>query len=441
METKHMKGKNQHPGLQGNPQMHRLLLVLMVACAVAALSPAAMAATGDPTITITRYQINPTVLLPGEQGMISVVLENTANSASSTETSVNSGSTGSTTTSKTRDISVTFDSVALFGNGLEVIEGAYDHAGALGPGQSMQFTFLVRAPAKSSIYFPEVWVHIPEGSNMRYPIPVNVNSTIGLPKQAILTLNSSLPESVQPGDEIPVTLTVKNDGQLLVDEVIVRIHNVSTLVAPLGTDTYPLGRIASGEQVTIRTVLLSDKSASPGLIQVPVVLQYSDMDGAVHSQAGSINLMMKGKGELGFVSVDTNPQQLTENTPFDLTVRIENTGTGEVKAVSARIDLESEGTKEAFIGKIKPGNDAPAMFYLEGLKTGTYPYSITITYSDDLGEHTVSRGLSVRVPPADTSGTVLMGILGIGILGFVAYRFWYVPRKNGNGAFPWVKKN
>lgn len=80
--------------------------------------------------------------------------------------------------------------------------------------------------------------------------------------------------------------------------------------------------------------------------------------------------MFLGKSELGFVSVDTNPPRLTEGTPFDLTIRIENTGTGEAKQVSAKVDLPAEGTKEAFIGKIKPGNDAPAIFLLEGAKAG-----------------------------------------------------------------------
>jgi hypothetical protein len=419
----------------------QLLRWLMVSIILAAIPLGAMAATSSPTVTIGSYQVTPPILLPGQEGIVSIVIQNTAKSASSTETTVDSGTAGSTTSSETRDISAVFDSVYLFGNGLEVLEGNYDHPGALGPGQSMQLTFLIRAPVKSGMYFPDVWIHIPDGSNIRYPVPVNVNSTIGIQKQTILILNSTLPESIQPGDEIPVTLTVQNEGQLLADEVTVRIRNVSTLVAPMNTDTYHLGRIESGGTGTVELMLLSDKTTSPGLIQVPVTLQYNDMDGTVHTQTGSINLVMKGKGELGFVSVDTNPQQLGENAPFDLTVRIENTGTGEIKSVSARIDLQSEGTKEAFIGKIKPGNDAPAMFFLEGLKTGTYPFNITISYTDDLGDHTMSRELSVRVPPADGSGTILLGLLVLGILGFGVYRFWYVPKKNGNGAFPWVKKN
>jgi hypothetical protein len=151
--------------------------------------------------------------------------------------------------------------------------------------------------------------------------------------------------------------------------------------------------------------------------------------------------MMKGTAELGFVSVDTNPTRLMENTPFDLTVRIENTGTGEAKQVSAVVDLPSEGKKESFIGKIKPGNDAPAIFLLEGAKPGNHPYTVSITYTDDMGTHTMTRDMNLRVPQADISGTIILVIIILCILGFVAYRYWYLPRINGAGKFPWVKKN
>ena len=66
-----------------------------------------------------------------------------------------------------------------------------------------------------------------------------------------------------------------------------------------------------------------------------------------------------------------------------------------------------EGKKEAFIGKIKPGNDAPAIFLLEGAKAGNHPYTLTITYTDDMGVHTMTREMNLRVPPTDMSGTII----------------------------------
>ena len=109
--------------------------------------------------------------------------------------------------------------------------------------------------------------------------------------------------------------------------------------------------------------------------------------------------------------------------------------------MSAKIDLPAEGTKEAFIGKIKPGNDAPAIFLLEGMKPGTYAYNLTISYTDDMGPQVMNRQMNMRVPPTDGTGNIIFGLVIIGIIGFVAYRYWYLPKKNGNGSFPWERKN
>lgn len=417
-----------------------LALPLALLLVIAALPMGVAAAKGDPTVAITSYQVTPAVLLPGDQGTITITIANTAKAASATESTVENNNLGTTTSTTTKDITVLVESVYLYGKGVEVLEGNFQQVGALGPGQSFPLTFLIRAPSREGMYFPEVWIRIPEGTSVQYPIPVNVNSPVGIQKQEILVLSSTLPDTVDPGDEIPVTLTVRNDGRLLAEDVTLRIGNVSSRVAPKGTDIYHLGAIGPGVQKGVDAVLLSDRNTAPGLIEVPVLLKYKSIDGASHTQAGSVNVMMKGKGELGFVSVDTSPRRVAENQPFDLTIRIENTGTGEVKQVAATVDLPMTGTKQSFIGKIKPGNDAPAVFMLDGGKDGSYPYNVTITYTDDLGIHTVSTGMTLRVVPGDSEGTILLLLLGILVIGVLAWRFWYLPRK-GDGALPWERKS
>jgi hypothetical protein len=393
-----------------------------------------------PTVTITEYKVTPSVLMPASMGTVTVTIKNTAASASISERTgpLSSDLAGTT---KVTDINVYIENVHLEENGIEVLSEDFKRVGELGPGQSTTITFAIRAPTKSGMYFPEVWIDTYGGRSTRYPIPVNVNTASGIQKQAILIMDSSLAGSVNPGDEIPVTLTMRNAGQLLADDVTLKITNVSSSVAPKSTDLYHLGTISPGEQKTVTLVLLSDKDAGTGLVRVPVTVSYNALDGTPVSQQTGIDIMMKGMAELGFVSVDTSPPRLTENTPFDLTIRIENTGTGEAKQVSATIDLPAEGTKEAFIGKIKPGNDAPAIFLLEGLKGGNYPYTLNITYTDDMGVHTLTRQMNTRVPPADNSGTIILVLVILVILGVVGYRYWYLPRINGDGKFPWERKS
>ena len=415
--------------------------LLLVATAFALCTLVAPPASADtPTVAITNYTVSPSVLMPDSLGTVTVTIRNTANSATVSEKS-GQATTADFNTVKTTDINVNIENVHLEGNGIDVVTKDFARVGEIGPGQSIPITFSIRAPEKSGIYYPEVWVDTSGGTSTRYPVPVNVNTAVGIQRQAILVMESSLTGSVNPGDEIPVTLTVTNAGQTLADDVTLTIENVSSMVAPKNSDLYHLGALPAGGQKTVDLVLLSDKLTNPGLVRVPVTIGYNAIDGIFQTQSTGIDVIMKGKAELGFVSVDTNPPRLTENMPFDLTVRIENTGTGEAKQVSATVDLPAEGTKEAFIGKIKPGNDAPAIFLLEGMKSGTHPYNLTISYTDDMGPHVITRQMNSRVPVTDSTGNLIFGLIVIGILGFLAYRYWYLPKKNGNGSFPWERKN
>ncbi|MFA6225612.1 MAG: S-layer protein [Methanoregula sp.] len=398
-------------------------------------------ADGEPTVTITDYKVNPSVLMPDSFGTMTITVKNTAPSASVVQKIGQMSADTEYDTTKTMDINVNIESVRLEGNGIEVLSKAFDRVGEIGPGQSIPITFSIRAPSKSGMCYPEVWIDTTEGKSTRYPVPVNVNTAVGIERQTILIMDTSLDGTANPGEEIPVTLTIRNAGQTIADDVTVKIENMSTVVAPKNADLYHLGVINGGEQQTVQLVFLSDKKADAGLVRIPVTISYNAIDGILRTQTTGIDLMMKGKAELGFVSVDINPPRLTENTPFDLTIRIENTGTGEAKQVSATIDLPAEGMKEAFIGKIKPGNDAPAIFLLEGAKAGNHPYNLTITYTDDMGVHTMSRQMNMRVPAADNSGNIILMLIILGVLGFLAYRYWYLPSKNGDGTFPWVKKN
>ena len=426
------KQKNNHCGEIGTIVALTVLFGLLVL-----LVPQAYADT--PTVTITDYKVSPSVLMPDSLGTITVTLKNTASSASVSESTALSFDNAGTT--KVTDINVYIENVHLEGNDIGVLSEDFKRVGELGPGQSIPITFSIRAPAKSGMYFPEVWVDTYAGRSARYPVPVNVNTASGIQKQAILIMDSSLPAKGNTGDEIPVTLNVKNAGQLLADDVTLKITNISGSVAPKSTDLYHLGVVNPGEEKMVNLLLLSDKDASSGLIRIPVAISYNALDGTAVTEQTGIDIMMKGKAELGFVTVDTSPARLTEGTPFDLTIRIENTGSGEAKQVSATVDLPVEGKKESFIGKIKPGNDAPVIFLLEGANAGNHPYTLTIHYTDDMGEHTMTREMNLRVPPTDNTGTIILLLVILAILGFIGYRYWYLPRVNGEGKFPWERKS
>ena len=416
------------------------IVICILISALIAMVVVPVYADDIPTVNVGSFKVNPSVLMPGSFGTITITVNNTAESASITQ---ESGELQSSTYTqvRTNDFSVNVVDVHLEGNGITVLTNDIDQVGDIGPGQSIPLTFSIQAPDQPGLYYPQIWIDTEGGQSAKFPIPVNVDTAIGIQKQAIIILDSNITGPVNPGDEIPVTLTVSNACQLLADDVVLKISNVSTDIAPENTDTYDLGLLNASDQKSVNVILLSDKQTNPGLIQVPVSISYKTIDGTPVTQASSIDLTLDGKAELGIVSVDTNPSPIVAGTPFDITIRIENTGTGDAKQVSATIDLPADGTKQAFIGKIEPGDDAPALFLIENMKGGTYPYTLIVNYTDDMGVHIFTEPMSLRVPPSDSYGNVIFGLIVLVILGYLGYRYWYLPHKKGDGTFPWVKKN
>jgi hypothetical protein len=396
----------------------------------------------EPTVTITSYTVTPQVMMPNDQGTITITVKNTATTATQQQ-SIGSGSVSSNTPqeSKQIDIDVFIQNIKLEGNGIKVLSNEFNQVGDLGPGQSTTITFAIQAPEKTGLYFPEVWIDTLGGRSTRYPIPVNVNTQVATQHQPIVIMESTLPDTVIPGDEFPVGLTLINQGQSAVTDISLMIGDAGPSIAPKLTNTLHVASLVPSEQHDLDMVFISDKKATSGVIKIPVLITFFGIDGMQQIQNSTIDVNLKGQAEMGILSIDTTPQRVTENVPFDLTVRIENTGTGEAKAVSATIDLPTQGTKEAFIGKITIGNDAPALFLLEPLRAGDYPYTLNVTYTDDTGIHIQTRQLNLHVSGGGGSGTFVLGVLGIGILAFCAYWFWYLPKKNGAKSFPWIKKD
>ncbi|MBP1928897.1 hypothetical protein J2741_001444 [Methanolinea mesophila] len=410
------------------------LLLLLAACAIP------VSAADSPTVVVTSYKVTPSVLAPNGYGTIQVTLTNTAGTAVLKESSGVSPA-GEFQTTKSTDIPAQIDSVQLVGTEIKVIDGNFKHFGAIGPGQSVDVTFSIQAPATEGLYFPEVWVEINGGKNVRYPVPVNVNADQYVMQSPTLVVYKELPESVNPGDRFPVNLTFTNAGAIRASDIVLTTSTSSTSLGAVGPNTISLAPINGGEQQAVTLSFITDRNVPVGLAKIMLAIDYKLPDGTPAHQDEVIEVPIKGESELGFVSVDTSPRRVAAGEPFDITIRIENTGTGEAKQVAATIDLPMTGTKQSFIGKIKPGNDAPAIFMLDGGKSGTYEYNTTITYTDDLGTHTVTSPMSLRVTPQDYTGAIVMAIIIILAGGFVIYRYWYIPRKNGNGALPWVKKN
>lgn len=401
------------------------LIYLIILLLLAGIFPPG---TGAPQVSVivSDYKVSPAVLLPGEEGTLTVTLKSI-----STGTTTSTVSYGQDASQTTTSLTPYIESVILKSRDFDVLGGDSRFSGNIGPDQPVPVTFLVRAPQKSGMYFPEVWIRVRDGQSLKYPVPVNVNTQLSVLRTPSLALENTFPELVKPGTRIEGTIRIINEGSTQADNIRVFVNGSPPAVIPAGISSFLIDRLDSGMAREKNLSLLINKNMQTGIIDVPVRMTYALLDGTIIEDTGSIGLDVRGESEVSITSVETTPSRVKPGTPFDLIIRVQNTGTGESKSVSATIDLPVQGAKEAFIGRIKPGNDAPATFILEGTEPGEYSYHTKIIYTDDWGTHTLEKDLVLTVTNGQDSPGMMILVLLIIIAG--AGGFIYIRRKNEDG--------
>lgn len=393
-------------------------------CSLLLITCIALPATAQvSSVIIDSYQVTPPVLMPGEKGTVTVTVRSvTSGSQTSLVSYPESGFTASSST--TSEVIPYVESVIMTEEDIHVLGGNGQFQGYVGLHQIIPLTFLIEAPPRSGLFFPEVWIRVRGGQSLKYPVPVNVNTQLSVMRAPSLVIEKNIPALIRPGSTVEGALVIHNYGQVRADNLRFTLDTAGLPVAPSGSSVFLIDYLEPGQTRTVNFTLLTDRNAGTGLTEVPLTLRYNLLDGSPAVQNESVPLDIRGEAELGIAALETSPLRVEQGQPFDLTIRIENTGTGDAKSVSARVNLPFTGTKEAFIGKIKPGNDAPAVFTLEAGRPGSYRYLAEITYTDDWGTRTFTRELDLVVYRTYGTLTALAGLVILGLLCYLGYRWW-----------------
>lgn len=384
--------------------------------------------TDNPTVIITDYKVTPSVLLPGDKATLTIILKNTAQTASIKE---NSGITldGAFAMTKSTDINVYIEKVHLEGNGIKVLTDAFDRLGSLGPGQSVPVTFVIQAPDNDGIYFPEAMIDVKDGRSTRYPVTVNVNTDISTQKKPSLTVNQSPLYRIAPGEDCTADIVVTNSGLTRASDISVLVNSSTKSLVLTSPGRYYLDHLNPGEVTNLSLHLITDKNTPLGIDPVTLSITYLNPDGSFEKQTEILGIPMKGKAEMAVKSFSTDPVIPSPDNAFKLIIRVENTGTDQATSVKATLDGLFEGTKTAFIGSIDKNSDAPAIFYLQSPRAGIIPINLTIRYADDFGDHTISEEAAITTSTSSgisiIAGTILVIIL---ISGF---GYWYLRVRQG----------
>jgi len=166
---------------------------------------------------------------------------------------------------------------------------------------------------------------------------------------------------------------------------------------------------------------------------IPINFTYKGLSDEEKKQSEIAGIEVIGIAELSISNIKTDPLNIKQGKDFTLIVRIENAGDGDAKSVKATItDLPFSGVKEAFLGKIEPDDDSPAVFTLIPNESGSLEYHLQISYKDDSGNHTITEKLSLVIGGNENNGilTVIIIVILIALAG-IGFYFYLKKKKKG----------
>jgi hypothetical protein len=242
----------------------------------------------------------------------------------------------------------------------------------------------------------------------------------------------TVPEGVSPGEEAAATVILQNDGLSRADQITVTVNSSSPSVTQKTTSTYHIGSLRQGENATLSLLFSTDKKAPIGINRVTLGITFANPDGSMAAQTEILGIHVRGRAKIGIASLSTDPVQVREGDPVSLVIRLENTGTDNANSVKASIDLPMKGAKDAYVGRIEPDNDAPAVFSFQAGRPGTYPYNLTVQYEDDSGVQTRNESLQMTVLE-NGSGVTFIGLLLVLLIAGSGAYWYFVYRKKGSG--------
>lgn len=328
-----------------------LLLILAVA------APAS--AAEGPTVMITSYTVEPQALMPGDTGTITVTIQNIDTKAS--ETTTTTTTTGSTVTTST--IRAKIDAIGLISRSRVIewmSEGTrhteYLSVGSLGPGESTTISIPIKANAYASdgTYFPEVYIDVNNGDNVRFPVRVNVDSS------EVKLLGKDIPAEISLSESKGIAIVVANNRPNSVSgvNVYVKSRTDDFEFKPAGIFIGKLEAYDKKEVNFTLTPLLE------GNKDIYFEVEYKNGDNVHHSELTS-SIVVKSSSDVKLILVNA-PEFVLKGDIARIDFDVANGMAKDIKAVSVVPAIE--GLKilpsEYFIGDMEAGDVFSASFDL-----------------------------------------------------------------------------
>ena len=249
---------------------------------------------------------------------------------------------------------------------------------------------------------------------------------------------TSKPELISPGDDLTLSLELKNNADSLIRDITVKLDLSSADIpfAPSSsTAEKQIYQINSKTGKVMEFDLLALPDADGGIYKVPINISYTDETGASYSRQDIISLKVSSPPDL-LVNIDSSQVKGDVKTG-EVAIKITNRGLTDIKLLSAELkksdDIDILSESEIYVGNIDSDDYETVDFMIT---VRSYEKSVTlplvITYKDSTNkEFTQEIDLELKTNSPTKTQTTVKGIINgiitlviIVIVGLIIYKIY-----------------
>ncbi len=255
--------------------------------------------------------------------------------------------------------------------------------------------------------------------NGKITVKISGNTLVDITNVTIDSKNNV----VEPGDVFGIVIVIENLGDNEIKWLKLSLNPRDKALVPLSSDSENVFKnLHQGGKKESRFWFSIEKDAQAKNYPVDIALSYMDERGEMYNETKLVGIVAAGRASLDIAKKTTEPARINENEPFILTLKIENTGTGDARGVSTYLESPLEGDTLSFLGEIKKDDYSNAIFTIDPVKSGKKTSNLTISYEDDFGKHEIKKEVILIVNPVQSENTIPI-ILG-GVVSAFALFFW-----------------
>lgn len=368
---------------------------LFLALFVVGISCAYAAEEQKSSVMITSYQITPEVLMRSDIGTVTVTVKNMESVKS-----------------------INIKEARMLGRDIKVLSDSYFNIGRLGPGESLNLAFTIKAGYTDGIYYPKVLVEAEGAQSIRYLLQVKVDSTP-------LTIGvKEVPEDIFTGERARIELVVGNPRQNTVTGVKIVTEDKEVIPSEVF-----IGALSADES---KVASFNFTPQTKGAHVLNFKLEFKNGDNQ-HSADLSVPLdVTESKKSAELILTGLEVESTLGMNVYKITGDINNAGLEEAKSVVMRVG-DTEGIeavhpyKAYFVGLLSP--DDFSSFELD-VKVGenVTKVPLIIEYKDEDGNlFSKTEYVSIERRQTTSSGempvsmSVVLVVIAIIVIGAIAY--------------------